>query len=129
MTGIVGWAKLVVNVGDDSEIVTVQSVTASTFSARFQRAHAAGIVCAVWSGHARLRHLLHRADQAWAALQDPSVGATAGLKSVDKGDVVWESSAAVLRDRQRHYRALVAELSSLVRITARGSGGQLVSVY
>jgi hypothetical protein len=129
MTGIVAYAKLVVNVGEDSEIVTASSVTASTFSARFTRAHAAGTVLVIWSGTARLRHLLHRADQAWAALQSPEVGATAGLKSVDKADVVWDTSAAVLRDRQRHYRAIVAELSSLVRVATRNSGAQLVSVY
>jgi hypothetical protein len=129
MSDIVAYAKLVVNVGDDAEIVTVQSLTASTFNARFQRAHAAGTVLAVWSGTARLRHLLHRADQAWAALQSPEVGSTAGLRSVDKGDIVWDTSAAVLRDRQRHYRAIVAELSSLVRVTARNSGAQTVSVY
>lgn len=129
MTGIVPYAKLLVNVGDDSELVTVAGVTASTFSARFQRAHAAGVPIAVWSGTARLRQLLHRADQAWAALQAPEIGATAGLQSVDKGDVVWQQRGAVLRDRERHYRAIVAELSSLVRVTARKSGAQTISVY
>lgn len=130
MTGIVPRAQLVVDVGDDCEIVTVAAVTTSTFSARFALAHAAGCQLAVQSGTARLRMLLHRADQAQQALNDPSVGATSGLASVDKNDVVWQERGAVLRDRKAHYRAIQQQVSTLVRVPLLESGGaQLISLY
>jgi hypothetical protein len=68
------------------------------------------------SGLARLRYLLHRADQAWQAMQDTAIGATAGLKQVDRGDVEWFGSFQVLKDRLDHYRAIVNQISSLVRV-------------
>jgi hypothetical protein len=129
MTSIVPYARLIVDVGDDSETVVVQSTTATTYSARYQRAHPAGTPIAVDSGTARLRYLLHRADQAWAGLQDPSVGATAGLGSVDKNDVVWQPHGAVIRDRLLLYRAIQAQLGSLVRVTPRNANVTAVSVY
>lgn len=130
MTGIVPRATLVVDVGDDAEVVIVASVSGSAFAARFARAHSAGSQIAVMSGTARLRILLHRADQAWSALQDPSVGATSGLASVDKGDVVWFAGFQVLKDRVRHYRAIVAQISSLVDVPPRETGGaQTASIY
>lgn len=116
MTGIVPYAKLVVDVGADVEIVSVRSVTPTRFVARFARAHSVGTPIAVMSGTARLRLLLGQADAAWQALQDPSVGATAGLKQVDKGDVEWWAGYRVLKDRLQHYRAIVSQLSSLVRV-------------
>jgi hypothetical protein len=131
MTGIQSYTRLVVDIGADVECVTVQSVTASTFTARFQRAHAAGAPIAIMSGTARLRMLLHQADTALEAISDSSVGAAAGLASVDKGDVSWFDRFAVLRDRKAHYHAIVAELASLVRVVQRNSssGAQTVAVY
>ena len=130
MTGIVARAQLVIDVADDTEVVSVRSVTPTSFAARFKLAHATNTPIAVMSGTARLRMLLHRADQSWAALQDPSVGATSGLASVDKGDVVWQPNFRVLTDRQKHYRAIVAQISTLVRVPVREtSGAQTISVY
>ncbi len=97
MTGIVAHAKLVVDVGDDVELVTVRSVTVSTFTAKFAKAHpSSGYPVALMGGHARLRLLLNQAETAWQAIQDASVGATAGLKQVDKGDVEWFQGFAAL---------------------------------
>lgn len=111
------YAKLVVDVGEDSELVTVRSVTATTFTAKFLKAHpSSGYPVALMGGHARLRLLLGQADTAWQALQDPSVGATAGLKQVDKGDVEWFQGFQVLKDRLNHYKAIVMQISSLVRV-------------
>lgn len=131
MTDIVPRAQLVIDVGDDAEIVVVGAVTISTFSARFRQAHAAGTPIAVMSGTARLRMLLHAADKAWSALQDASVGATSGLKQVDRGDVEWQPGGRVIKDRQAHYRAIVDQIGSLVRVTPRWptAGGACTSSY
>lgn len=133
MTGIVAYARLVVDVGDDAEIVTVRSVTLTTFSARFSKTHATGYPVAVLGGQARLRLLLNQADAAWQAMQDPSVGSTAGLKQVDKGDVEWFQGFQVLKDRLSHYRAIVSQISSLVRVepigASSGGGSALLEAY
>lgn len=130
MVGVVPRATLIVDVGDDAEIASVKGTTGATFSARFQASHPAGCPIAVMSGTARLRMLLHRADGAWTAIQDPSVGATAGLQSVDKGDVVWQPGGRVVKDRLAHYRSIVDQISSLVRVSpVRESGGALTSAY
>jgi hypothetical protein len=133
LTGILPYARLIIDVGADVEAVTVKSVSVGSFVATFQRAHVSGVPIAVTSGTARLRMLLWQADQAWTAFQDQSVGATAGLRSVDKGDVVWADGAgfAVLAERQKHYRAICAELASLVRVVQRSSssGAITMAVY
>jgi hypothetical protein len=130
MTDIVTGARLVIDVADDSEIVTVRSATPTTFTATFTKAHPVNTPICLLSGVARLRLTLHRADQAWQAMQDPSIGATAGLQSVDRGDVVWFAGFRVLSDRLRHYQAIQSELSSLVRVPVCGAGSSLrLSVY
>lgn len=123
MTGIVAYARLVVDVGDDSEIVTVKSVTSTTFTARFSKARTGSFPVALLGGQARLRLLLGQADTAWQAMQDPSIGSTAGLKQVDKGDVEWFQGFQVLKDRLSHYRAIVGQISSLVRVQPAWAGG------
>jgi len=123
MTGIVPYAKLVVDVGDDVELVMVRSVGVTTFTAKFAKAHpASGYPIALMGGHARLRLLLNQADNAWQAMQDPSVGATAGLKQVDKGDVEWFGGFQVMKDRLRHYQEIVGQIASLVRVEPVGRG-------
>lgn len=128
MTGIVPYAKLVIDVGDDVELVMVRSVSVSAFTAKFAKAHpSTGYPVALMGGHARLRLLLNQADNAWQAMQDPSVGATAGLKQVDKGDVEWFQGFQVLKDRLKHYQAIVGQIASLVRVepVGRGSSSQM----
>lgn len=133
MTDIVVNARIVVDVGPDVEIVTVRSVTLTTFSASFARAHTGTYPLALLSGQSRLRLLLGQADAAWQAMQDPSVGATAGLKQVDKGDVEWFQGFQVLEDRLAHYRAIVSQIASLLRLCPAedscGGGSQILSVY
>lgn len=116
ITGIAAHAQLVVDVGDDIEIVNVKSVSGLTFTARFAKAHTASYPVAVMGGHARVRILLHQADKAWQAVQSQNVGASAGLKQVDKGDVEWFPGGQVLKDRLKHYQAIVGQISSLVRV-------------
>jgi len=119
MTGIVVNARLVVDVSDAVELVTVKSVSGGNFTATFAKAHpATGYPIALMGGLARLRLMLSQADAAWQAWQDLSIAALGGLKSVDKGDVVWQDNQknAALDGRLRHYREIVKSLSSLVRV-------------
>jgi hypothetical protein len=134
MTDITANARLVVDVGDDMEIVTVRAVTVSTFSAKFAKAHpSTGYPISTLSGQSRLRILLAQADTAWQAANGASLGAAAGLKSVDKGDVEWFEGFQVLKDRISHYKSIVMSISSLVRVLPRWadecSGSQLLEAY
>jgi hypothetical protein len=130
MTGISAYTQLVIDVAEQAEVVMVKAVTATTFTAYFTKAHAAsGYPIATLAGVGRLRILLHQADAAWQATLSPEVGATAGLKQVDKGDVEWFQGFQVLSGRLDHYKAIVASISSLVRVqpawgsaTSRRSG-------
>jgi hypothetical protein len=131
MTGIVVHAALVIDVGPAAEMVQVRSVTATTFTATFSLEHpASGYPVALMGGHARLRWLLSKADAAWVALQDATIGDTAGLKQVDKGDIEWFPGFEVLDNRKQHYAAIVEQISSLVRVepVRRGRTG-LMEAY
>lgn len=122
MVGIVVHAKLVIDVGDALELVTVRSVTVTTFTSVFANDHpSTGYPIALLGGHARLRILISQAEKAWSAMMDPSTGDTAGLKQLDKGDVEWFEGFQVMKDRLSHYRSIVDQLSSLVRV-ARVAG-------
>jgi hypothetical protein len=123
MTDIVARARLVVDVGDDAEIVTVKSVTATTFTARFAKAHSGTFPVSLLGGQARLRLLLHTADQAWEAMQNGDIGENAGLKKVD--EVEFYQGMWVAKGKLTQYRIIQGQLSSLVRvqIVDSGSGG------
>jgi hypothetical protein len=130
MTGITVNARLVVDVGDDAEIVVVKAVTATTFSAKFALAHpASGYPVALLGGQARLRLLLHRADQAWEALQNGDIGETTGLKKVD--EVEFYQGMWLERGKLAQYRIIVGQLSSLTRVQPVGGcgGSQSLEAY
>lgn len=117
MTGIAVNERLIVDVADDAEIVTVKAVTLTTFTARFLKAHtAAGYPISIDSGVPRLRYLLTQADLAWAALLDKSVGNSSGLKSLAREEVVWFGPYAVLKGKLDHYKAIVLEIARLIRV-------------
>lgn len=124
MTGIVVHARLVIDVADAVEIVSVRAVTLTTFTAAFANAHTGTYPVALLGGTARLRMLLAQADKAWQSIQDTTVATTSGLKSVDKGDVVWkdDGSADTLKTRRKVYQDIVASISSLVRVEPRWAG-------
>lgn len=122
MTGIVVHAKLVIDVADATELITVRSVTGTTFTAVFANDHpSTGYPIALLDGHSRLRLLLNQAEKAWQAMTEPSIGDTAGLKQLDKGDIEWFEGFQVLKDRLSHYRSICDELVKLVRV-ARVTG-------
>jgi hypothetical protein len=115
MTGITVGARLVVDVGDDAEIVLVRSVTLTTFTAKFALAHpASGYPVAVMSGVQRVRLLLHACDKAWQTANSSTVSESAGLKKVD--EIEWFAPGAVRLETRAHYRDIVWALSDLVRV-------------
>ena len=124
MTGIDLWVSLVVDVGEAAEIVVVQAVTLTTFTARFQNAHSSfGYPIGTLRGTTRLRQLLWQAEQASSLLYASSTVAAAGLKSVDKGDVVWFEGGRFLKDRLDHYMGIVCAMASLLDVRhQRGCG-------
>ncbi len=126
MTDIVARARLVVDVGDDAEIVVVKSVTLTTFTAAFQKAHpASGYPVSLLGGQARLRMMLHQADKAWEALQNGEIGDTAGLKKVD--EVEFYQGRWVEKGKLAQYEIIVSQLSSLVRVQPVRAGNGCTS--
>lgn len=120
MTGIVAYGQLVIDTGEEAEVVMVKAVDATTFTAAFTKAHATtGYPVATMSGVARLRLLLHTADRVWAKLQDKSITSTAGLKQLGKGEIEWFGGGTVLKETLDHYRGVVASISDLVRVRPR----------
>lgn len=131
MTGIATYGQLVVDADGAAEVVVVKATTSTTFTASFQKAHSGTYPIATMSGKARLRLMLREADAAWASLMSQDIGAQAGLKSVDKGDVEWFGGRsgqgnAVLSGRAEHYRSIVWGIANLVQVPpkwAETSGG------
>jgi hypothetical protein len=126
-SGFSAYDHAVIDVGDNAEIVQLQATTTGateTLTAKFAIAHSAsGYPVATMSGKARLRMLLHDADVAYRALTGQSVGSVAGLKSVDKEDVVWQDGAGgnVLDGRLDHYKMIQAKIADLVQVWPRTS--------
>lgn len=116
MTGITARCQLVIDAAEQAEIVTVKAVTSTTFTAYFAKAHTSGYPISTMCGLARLRMLLHDADQAHRGLTDISIADSTGLKSVDKQDVVFQDGTSVQVGRLRHYQRIQGSISSLVRV-------------
>lgn len=125
MTDIVAQCSLVVDCGEDAEIVQVKAVGASTFTARFAKAHtAAGYPIALMCGKARLRYLLAQADRLWTRRQSSDITQTAGLKQLGKGEIEWVNGATgVIADVGSQYAQIVGEIASICRVAPSGSGG------
>ncbi len=118
MTGIVTHARLVVDVGDATEIVVVRAVGVSSFTAAFALDHAQPYPVAVMGGQARLRLLLHRADALWQAKQSSDISDVAGIKRIE-GDVEWFPGGNTLDDREKAYEKVVGELMWLCQVKPR----------
>lgn len=116
ITSIAAWTQVIVDVGDDAEIVVVRSVSGLTFTAYFAKAHVNPYPVAVSSGEARLRYLLWQADKAWQTLQSSGITKTAGLKQLGQGEIEWFPDGSVLTDTRAHYDSIVDSIASLVRV-------------
>jgi hypothetical protein len=119
MTDIVPWTRLVVDVGSDEETVTVRATTATTFTARFEKAHAASFPIAVDSGTTRLRSLLAKAEATLAEKTGTKISSAAGLKMVGQGEVEWFGVTSALMATDAQLLSIRRELSSLVRVSLR----------
>lgn len=126
LTGIVARERIVVDVGDDAEIVVVKATGTLTFAAAFAKDHSGSYPVSTLSGEQRLRMLLNDADKAWQKAQSSAITKTAGLKQLDRGAIEWFHAGAVLHDTMSHYRSIVQSISDLVRVKPRsfyeGSG-------
>lgn len=124
MTDIVANVELVIDNGEDAEIVMVKAVTLTTFTARFVKAHAAtGYPVSVMCGKARLRLLLWDANALWRKLTGKDITQSAGIKQLGNGEIEWFAPNAVLRSVQMQYLSVIARISSLVRVTPIGGFG------
>lgn len=119
MTDIVPYARLIVDAGEDEETIAVRATTATTFNARFARAHAAPFMIAVESGLTRARGLMRRAFVALEQLTGTKILSSAGLKMVGQGEVEWFGPTAVLMATNAQMLAIRQQLASLVRIPLR----------
>lgn len=123
MTGITVYASIIIDAGDEAEVVMVKAITGSTFVAAFKKAHAAtGYPISTDCGVARLRMLLHDADKAYATLTGSTITSSAGLKSVGRGAVEWFGAGAVLSSVLDHYRAIQEQIANLVRVPMQDNG-------
>lgn len=127
MTGITAHKRLVIDVGNEYEVVAVRSVTSTTFSASFAKAHAAACPVQVESAVTRLRTLLWSADKAWQTLLSAGITQTAGIKQLGQGEIEWFPGGQVLQDTVNHYKAIVSQLGALVQVQPAwevGGGGR-----
>lgn len=122
--------RLIVDVGDLAEIVTVKSISGSAVTCTFANAHpSSGYPVAVMAGLPRLRMLIHSADKAWATLQSSSVTGTAGIKQLGNGEIEWFEGGAVYKQVLQHYNGIVAQISRLIRVAPVGGGSGRVELY
>lgn len=121
---IVGFSELLVDTGEDAEIVVVKAVAGSTFTARFTKAHAtSGYPVMLMCGKARLRMLLNDANLLWRKLTGKDITQTSGIKQLGNGEIEWFEGGAVLRGVSMQYCAVQAQLASLCHMAPKGRGG------
>lgn len=121
-TDLVSNARLVIDVGDNAEIVVARNVSGVSVTAYFVNAHTGTYPVALMSGIARLRMMLHAADKAWTHLQSSGLSTGAGVKKVDEVEFFDPRSggkSAQLAGARAHYESIVGDISSLVRVEPR----------
>ncbi len=124
-TDILPYTALVIDAGEDTELVTVRNVSGLVVSARFALAHVAQpYPVAVLSGTMRCRLLLKAADVAWAKEQSGAVTGTAGIKQLGRGEIEYFPGGSVLADISGHYATIRHRLSSLTRVPIADDGGR-----
>jgi hypothetical protein len=128
---IVAFSELLVDTGEDAEIVVVKAVAGSTFTARFTKAHAAsGYPVMLMCGKARLRMLLNDANTLWRKLTGKEITQTAGIKQLGNGEIEWFDGGAVQRQVSMQYGAVVEQLAALCRMAPqKKSASTRLEVY
>lgn len=131
-TGFAALSRVVVDVDDRQEIVTVQSVSGSTITVLLKLAHSGTYPVNVEGGETIIREILGRIRTLHSQIK--SATSTAGLKRVDTiefyGNSVATSQISMLR------KSLSQERDELARALGvhnywndYSSGGQVLSVY
>jgi hypothetical protein len=120
-TDITARTRLVVDVGDKEETVTVRAVSGTSITADFANTHTSTpYPVAIESGETRLRSLLSAADAAHTKMTATTAIDSAGLKRAE--DIEWYPDGmtgivgGVIGAQLRAYRQIVMQLSSLVRV-------------
>lgn len=121
VTSILPFTRLVVDVGDDTEVLEVKAVSGMTVTAKFALAHTAPFPVQVLSGVARLRLLLHAADKAWRTEHSSDITGSAGIKQLGKGEIEYFQGGAILADVSGQYARIQQRISSLVRVPIGGA--------
>lgn len=131
-TGFAMFARVVVDVDDVSEMTTVRSVSVNTISVSLSLAHSGTYPVCVESGETLVRYYLARCRSMADKIDEAAE--TAGLKSADKGDVVFfggpdeRSRLVSLRSELTEYRSQLCSLLfgvgniSQLRMSGGGSG-------
>lgn len=131
-TGFATFARVVVDVDDRQEVVTVQNMSGANLTALFKLAHTGTYPVTVEGGESMVRDVLGRIRGVHT--QIAAATSTAGLKRVDViefyGDSVSTSQIAMLNKSLMHWRD---ELASILGIPngwrMRQSASQVVENY
>lgn len=134
-TGILAFDTVVVDVDSAQETVTVQAIVGNSLTVILSKAHSGtypveveGGVSLVRNYLAKLRRISNRIDL---------FGARAGIKSLDKEDLVFFGAAhehsgfRTLRDMQTHFRAELCRMffgtGSIQQFLGQGGGGRVAN--
>lgn len=119
---IVAFSELLIDTGDDAEIVMVKGVSGSVVTARFAKAHAAtGYPVMLMCGKARLRMLLNDANILWRKLTGKEISQSSGIKQLGNGEIEWFDGTSVLKATSQQYQGIVDQLAMLCRISPQSS--------
>jgi enamine deaminase RidA (YjgF/YER057c/UK114 family) len=131
-SGFTSLARVVVDVDDREEIVTVQAVSGSTITALFKLAHSGTYPVIVEGAESIVRDILRQIRGVHK--QITASVSTAGLKRVDViefyGASVTTSQTAMLKNLLMHWRDYLASVLGVPnRWRERAAAGQVLSVY
>ena len=131
-TGFTALARVIVDVDDREEVVTVQNVSGSTITALFKLAHTGTYPVILEGGESIVRDILRQIRG--VQKQITSATSTAGLKRVDViefyGDSVTTSQTSMLQKLLMHWRDQLAAALGVANLWRdRAAAGQVLSVY
>jgi hypothetical protein len=106
-SGVAAGARVVIDVDDRQEVVTVQSVSGSAITVLLTKAHSGTYPVTVEGGESIVREILGRLRAVGGQIE--AAMTRAGVKRVDEIELFGESGSKTtlsgLQDQQRHWRA------------------------
>jgi len=121
-TGFVANVRVHVDVGQQREVVAVQSLSGADLTSRFDKPHSGTYPVEVESGQSMLRTLIFKLDDLRDQIQESFK--TAGIKSAD--EVEFFGGGAVLDElwsQRAVWRGELASLLKLPNLNSRSSSG------